>query len=237
MARTLDPNSQGSQFFVVLDDDAKGALDSARTYVIFGRVLEGMDVVDAIVQRGPASDRIEDPVRIQSATIEQVELPPDPTAAPPTAGELAAEALVAQMPTEIAGIELLDTASFSSDQIVAQVPPDQIAGLTAAAEAHGTDLSLMALARAGGSAGDAFASIVAGSVPGVPAEEALVPIARLVLGLAEGAASTEQVIAERTVTRFDLDSGQVAYALPVGEIVWIFLTDDGSLEEVVGSLP
>jgi len=48
MARTPQPNSQGSQFFIVLADSAAQALDAARTYVIFGNVVQGMDVVDKI---------------------------------------------------------------------------------------------------------------------------------------------------------------------------------------------
>jgi peptidyl-prolyl cis-trans isomerase B (cyclophilin B) len=48
MARTSQPNSQGSQFFIVLDDGAQPALESARTYAIFGEVLSGMDTVDKI---------------------------------------------------------------------------------------------------------------------------------------------------------------------------------------------
>ena len=48
MARTQQPNSQGSQFFIVLDDQAAPALASFNTYAIFGEVTSGMDVVDAI---------------------------------------------------------------------------------------------------------------------------------------------------------------------------------------------
>jgi peptidyl-prolyl cis-trans isomerase B (cyclophilin B) len=50
MARTSEVDSQGSQFFIVLDDAAKRSLDTARTYVIFGRVTSGMDVVDTIAR-------------------------------------------------------------------------------------------------------------------------------------------------------------------------------------------
>jgi len=46
MARTGDPNSATSQFFITLDDSAKYSLDGK--YAGFGRVVEGMDVVDAI---------------------------------------------------------------------------------------------------------------------------------------------------------------------------------------------
>ena len=48
MARTNAPNSQGSQFFIVLDNSAATALSSANTYAIFGSVESGMDAVDAI---------------------------------------------------------------------------------------------------------------------------------------------------------------------------------------------
>lgn len=44
MARTSDPNSASSQFFVMLDDAS--FLDGQ--YTVFGRVIEGMDVVDKI---------------------------------------------------------------------------------------------------------------------------------------------------------------------------------------------
>jgi peptidyl-prolyl cis-trans isomerase B (cyclophilin B) len=45
MARTPDPNSAGSQFFICVEDVTR--LD--RQYSIFGRVISGMDVVDKIV--------------------------------------------------------------------------------------------------------------------------------------------------------------------------------------------
>jgi cyclophilin family peptidyl-prolyl cis-trans isomerase len=57
MARTSAPNSQGSQFFIVLTDDPAGAiLESYRTYAIFGEVTEGMDVVDAIAAMPNSGD-------------------------------------------------------------------------------------------------------------------------------------------------------------------------------------
>lgn len=46
MARTSDPNSASSQFFIVLDNEARNSLNGR--YASFGYVLEGMDVVDAI---------------------------------------------------------------------------------------------------------------------------------------------------------------------------------------------
>ncbi|MEI7743037.1 MAG: peptidylprolyl isomerase [Chloroflexota bacterium] len=48
MARTSQPNSVGSQFFIVLDDGAQGSLASANTYQIIGEVTSGMEAADAI---------------------------------------------------------------------------------------------------------------------------------------------------------------------------------------------
>ncbi len=47
MARSMEPNSAGSQFFIVVRESR--FLD--RKYSIFGKVVEGMDVVDKIVNR------------------------------------------------------------------------------------------------------------------------------------------------------------------------------------------
>ena len=44
MARSSDPNSAGSQFFIVLNE----ARFLNNQYTVFGRVIEGMDVVDKI---------------------------------------------------------------------------------------------------------------------------------------------------------------------------------------------
>ncbi|HYZ50076.1 MAG TPA: peptidylprolyl isomerase [Nitrososphaeraceae archaeon] len=44
MARSQDPDSAGSQFFIVLKDSS--FLDGQ--YTVFGRVMQGMDVVDKI---------------------------------------------------------------------------------------------------------------------------------------------------------------------------------------------
>jgi peptidyl-prolyl cis-trans isomerase B (cyclophilin B) len=49
MARTSDPNSATSQFFITLHDNAAKSLDGK--YAAFGRVASGMDVVDAIAEK------------------------------------------------------------------------------------------------------------------------------------------------------------------------------------------
>jgi peptidyl-prolyl cis-trans isomerase B (cyclophilin B) len=55
-ARTGDPNSAGSQFFIMVADfvGAEKGLDGV--YAAFGRVTEGMDVVDSIAS-GPNTGR------------------------------------------------------------------------------------------------------------------------------------------------------------------------------------
>jgi peptidyl-prolyl cis-trans isomerase B (cyclophilin B) len=54
MARTNDPNSAGSQFFIVVKDS--NFLDGQ--YTVFGEVVKGMDVADKIVSlpRNPRND-------------------------------------------------------------------------------------------------------------------------------------------------------------------------------------
>jgi cyclophilin family peptidyl-prolyl cis-trans isomerase len=73
MARTPEPDSQGSQFFVVLSDDPAGPiLESNRTYAIFGEVVEGMDVVDAIAampNSGEPSNEAIEPVTMDKVTV------------------------------------------------------------------------------------------------------------------------------------------------------------------------
>jgi peptidyl-prolyl cis-trans isomerase B (cyclophilin B) len=65
MARAQDPDSAGSQFFIVVKDS--GFLD--RQYTAFGRVIRGMEVADQIVSsprdaRDNPNDRVEMKVRV-----------------------------------------------------------------------------------------------------------------------------------------------------------------------------
>ena len=52
MARTSDPNSANSQFFICFKESS--FLD--RQYTVFGKVIEGMEFVDNIKRGEPASD-------------------------------------------------------------------------------------------------------------------------------------------------------------------------------------
>jgi cyclophilin family peptidyl-prolyl cis-trans isomerase len=53
MARTSDPNSANSQFFICFNNEAS-YLD--RQYTVFGKVIKGMEFVDKIKRGEPASD-------------------------------------------------------------------------------------------------------------------------------------------------------------------------------------
>ena len=67
MARTMDPDSAGSQFFIMVDDAPH--LDGE--YAAFGKVIEGMETADAIV-RAP-KDRNDKPImpqRMKKVTVD-----------------------------------------------------------------------------------------------------------------------------------------------------------------------
>lgn len=73
MANTGQPNSGGSQFFINTVDNLGLDFDkdpAASKHPVFGRVVKGMDVVDAIakVEKGPRDLPVE-PVIIESVTI------------------------------------------------------------------------------------------------------------------------------------------------------------------------
>ena len=78
MARTADPNSANSQFYIMFVP--RLAMDAK--YTVFGRVVSGMNFVDAIARGEPPMD----PTRIVRASIGADNIPP------PTAAELAAPA-------------------------------------------------------------------------------------------------------------------------------------------------
>jgi peptidylprolyl isomerase len=65
MARSSDPNSADSQFFIVLADAPW--LDGQ--YTVWGRVVEGMDHVDNIKKGHPRSGAVDDPDKIVSLRV------------------------------------------------------------------------------------------------------------------------------------------------------------------------
>ena len=68
MARTQDPNSANSQFFITLEP----ARFLDRQYTVLGRVIEGMEHVDNIKKapRGDQSGMVRDPDKIISMKVE-----------------------------------------------------------------------------------------------------------------------------------------------------------------------
>ena len=65
MARSSDPNSADSQFFIVLGDAPW--LD--RKYTLWGRVTEGMQFVDKIKKGAPGSGAVRNPDKILSLRV------------------------------------------------------------------------------------------------------------------------------------------------------------------------
>ena len=67
MARTMMPNSAGSQFFIM----HKAAPHLDGSYAAFGQIIEGMDVVNAIAETDTDySDRPLDEQKISSVTVD-----------------------------------------------------------------------------------------------------------------------------------------------------------------------
>ena len=81
MARAMDPNSAGSQFFIMHMD----APHLDKQYAAFGKVTEGMDVVDAIARtpRSMFNDKPTHEQKMKTVTVETfgVEYPEPETAA------------------------------------------------------------------------------------------------------------------------------------------------------------
>jgi len=79
MARTSDPNSATAQFFINVQDNAFLDQPNARDgngYAVFGKVVQGMDVVDEIrtvptASQGPHQNVPVEPVIIKKATLEK----------------------------------------------------------------------------------------------------------------------------------------------------------------------
>ncbi|MBA2445091.1 MAG: peptidylprolyl isomerase [Nocardioidaceae bacterium] len=60
MARGQEPNTNGSQFFIVYDDTE---LPDPNGYSIFGKVTAGMEVVDYVAEQGVAAEAGEQPAQ------------------------------------------------------------------------------------------------------------------------------------------------------------------------------
>ena len=67
MARSSNPNSANSQFFICFDSSPH--LD--RNYTVFGKVLEGMEFVDNIKRGEGSNGSVDDPDKIISVSLQE----------------------------------------------------------------------------------------------------------------------------------------------------------------------
>ena len=78
MARTTDPHSATSQFFINLKDndflDHRRPTSQEWGYCVFGQVVDGMDVVKAIAKVATTSRRGYQDVPVENVIIEQTEV-------------------------------------------------------------------------------------------------------------------------------------------------------------------
>lgn len=74
MARTSDPNSAGSQFFIVLADSEMVSQSLDNKYAAFGKVIQGMDVIKNIEDtekiENDMTGKLKENITIESATVE-----------------------------------------------------------------------------------------------------------------------------------------------------------------------
>ena len=78
MARTADPHSATSQFFINLKDndflDHRGPTSQGWGYCVFGQVVDGMDVIEAIAKVATTSRRGHQDVPVENVLIEKTEV-------------------------------------------------------------------------------------------------------------------------------------------------------------------
>lgn len=74
MARTNIPNSAGSQFFIVLDDTKSIHASLDNKYAAFGKVIEGMNIIENIEKNATVKDnqtgKLKKNITIKKATVD-----------------------------------------------------------------------------------------------------------------------------------------------------------------------
>ena len=74
MARANDPDSAGSQFFIVLANSEMVSLSLDNKYAAFGKVIEGMDIIKNIEDtekiENAITGKLKENITIESATVE-----------------------------------------------------------------------------------------------------------------------------------------------------------------------
>jgi cyclophilin family peptidyl-prolyl cis-trans isomerase len=242
MARTQQPNSQGSQFFVVLDDAAQGSLESARTYTIFGSVVEGMDVVDRIAAGetgGPSGDSAVEPVLIESIAVEPVTLP-EPGPAVVLADGSDDAGLASVVPVEVCGRPLTSSTFAGEDLMADAAEDDPIREIATLAEAHDATVADVSVVTAQtGQAGAGTVAILAATIAGVPATDVADDLTRILLQLEEGAATESATIGGRDVTTIPAGGPRTdpVHILASGEVLWLVAAEGDVLDSLVAGLP
>lgn len=74
MARSMTPDSAGSQFFIVLTDSKMISASLDNKYAAFGKVIQGMDVIKNIEDNAEVEDnqtgKLKENITIESATVD-----------------------------------------------------------------------------------------------------------------------------------------------------------------------
>jgi cyclophilin family peptidyl-prolyl cis-trans isomerase len=78
MARSTDPNSASSQFFICVAD--VGQLDNQ--YTVFGRVTKGMDIADKIVAAAKGVELPSDPITLEKVVVRDAKTDAEKAPAP-----------------------------------------------------------------------------------------------------------------------------------------------------------
>jgi peptidyl-prolyl cis-trans isomerase B (cyclophilin B) len=84
MARTNDPHSATAQFFINVKDNSflnhSGKSSQGWGYAVFGKVTDGMDVVNKIKSVKTGSKGFHQDVPVEAVTIQNVTIKKEPTA-------------------------------------------------------------------------------------------------------------------------------------------------------------
>jgi len=154
-------------------------------------------------------------------------------------GVTAAE-LSALVPGEIAGMAVTGS-TFEAATVLAAVESDALLQAMAdLALANDTELARFAIAGGGAVEGEAFVSVIGGWLPGVPADQLQESFVSIVLGPTDPELTALGTVAGREVTVIragaNASAADTAYLLPVGEVVWLVIADEASLEAAIEAI-
>ena len=169
------------------------------------------------------------------------EASPAASEALPLTTSVAALALEAAIPTNVAGLELA-TVSFSGEDIVARAGADDpVAQLQAIATAAGVPISDLSLASGTADDGERFIGILAARLGGVPASEFAPALTPLVLETTDGTAFELVMVSDHELTQVGPGTGltgdALVYVLERGDTAWYIVADVELLGDVLDALP